>query len=158
MPAEPTGASFATAGLSEEEIDDLKDAFATFDKDCDGAIDTRELTTVLTSLGYFPTKEQLKKLMAKVDLNGDGIISFEEFVMMMRLGGMETDFEKEINGAFAFFDKNNDGQVDRQELAEIMRGLGDKLTDSEIELLINAADKNNDGQISMQEFVTFMYG
>lgn len=32
-----------------------------------------------------------------------------------------------------------------------MRGLGDKLTDSEIELLINAADKNNDGQISMQE-------
>lgn len=34
MPAEPTGASFATAGLSEEEIDDLKDAFATFDKDC----------------------------------------------------------------------------------------------------------------------------
>ena len=48
-----------------------------------------------------------------MDLDGSGDISFEEFVMMMRLGGMETDYEKEINGAFAFFDKNNDGQVCR---------------------------------------------
>ena len=31
--------------------------------------------------------------------------------MMMRLGDMQTDFEKEINGAFKFFDKNNDGMV-----------------------------------------------
>lgn len=35
--------------------------------------------------------------------------------MMMRLGDMETDFEKEINGAFKFFDKNNDGMVSKEE-------------------------------------------
>ncbi|CAN0339867.1 unnamed protein product, partial [Hapterophycus canaliculatus] len=77
----------------------------------DGTIDSVELATVLRSLGYSPTKEQLKKLMDKVDLDKTGDISFEEFVMMMRLGGMETDYEKEINDAFAFFDKNNDGEV-----------------------------------------------
>lgn len=32
-----------------------------------------------------------------------------------------------------------------------MRGLGDKLTDTEIELLLDAADKNRDGTISMEE-------
>lgn len=47
----------------------------------------------------------------KVDLDGTGDISFEEFVVLMRVGGMETDYEKEINGAFSFFDKNGDGQV-----------------------------------------------
>lgn len=52
-------------------------------------------------------------MQRKIDLNGDGNISFDEFVMMMRLGGMETDYEKEINGAFTFFDKNGDGQVCR---------------------------------------------
>lgn len=31
--------------------------------------------------------------------------------MMMRLGDMETDFEKEIKDAFKFFDKNSDGVV-----------------------------------------------
>eukprot|EP00752_Nemacystus_decipiens_P012402 g10989.t1 len=149
--------SVALIGLSDEDIEDFQEAFNNFDRDGSGTIDSTELATVLRSLGYSPTKEQLKKLMSRVDLDGSGDISFDEFVMMMRLGGMETDYEKEINGAFKFFDKNNDGMVDRQELAEIMRGLGDKLSDSEIDLLINAADKNNDGTISMQEFVTFMF-
>lgn len=42
-------------------------------------------------------------------------------------------------------------QVDRKELSEIMRGLGDKLTDEEIRLLLDAADQNQDGTISMSE-------
>lgn len=49
-----------------------------------------------------------------MDLDGTGDISFEEFVVLMRVGGMETDYEKEINGAFSFFDKNGDGQVCRE--------------------------------------------
>ena len=32
-----------------------------------------------------------------------------------------------------------------------MRQLGNKLSDKEIELLINTADKDKDGQISMKE-------
>lgn len=59
-----------------------------------------------------------------------------------------TTFGPQRSAGFASF---RFSQVDRQELAEIMRGLGDKLNDSEIDLLINAADKNNDGTISMQE-------
>lgn len=47
----------------------------------------------------------------QVDLDKSGGITFDEFVMMMRLGGMKTDFEKEMKEAFAFFDKNKDGVV-----------------------------------------------
>ena len=46
-----------------------------------------------------------------MDLDGSGEVSFDEFVTMMRMGDMETNFEKEMNGAFKFFDKNNDGVV-----------------------------------------------
>lgn len=58
--------SAATRGLSPEEVDDLKEAFDNFDRDRNGAIDQNELATVLRSLGYSPTKEQLQKLMNKV--------------------------------------------------------------------------------------------
>lgn len=44
-------------------------------------------------------------------MDRSGGITFDEFVMMMRLGDMETDFEKEIRDAFDFFDKNGDGVV-----------------------------------------------
>lgn len=46
-----------------------------------------------------------------MDTNGDGGISFDEFVTMMQLGEVETDFTKEINEAFKFFDKDGDGEV-----------------------------------------------
>lgn len=42
-------------------------------------------------------------------------------------------------------------QVTPSELAEIMRGLGDKLSDDEINLLVKVADKDGDGTISIDE-------
>lgn len=50
-------------------------------------------------------------------------------------------------------------QVTPSELAQIMRGLGDKLSDEEIELLVKVADKDGDGTISIQEWatITFFY-
>ena len=46
-----------------------------------------------------------------MDTDNSGGISFEEFVAMMQLGEVETDFEKEIKEAFKFFDKDGDGEV-----------------------------------------------
>lgn len=42
-------------------------------------------------------------------------------------------------------------KVTPSELAEIMRGLGDKLSDDEINLLVKVADKDGDGTISIEE-------
>lgn len=47
----------------------------------------------------------------QVDTDHSGGISFDEFVAMMQLKEVETDFEKEINEAFKFFDKDGDGEV-----------------------------------------------
>lgn len=58
--------SAVTRGLSPEEVADLKEAFSNFDRNSDGSIDKVELATVLRSLGYSPTAEQLTKLMNKV--------------------------------------------------------------------------------------------
>ena len=58
--------SAATRGLSEEDVDDFREAFNNFDQDKNGSIDSKELATVLRSLGYTPTPVQLKKVMDKV--------------------------------------------------------------------------------------------
>lgn len=147
----------STKELTEDEVEDYKEAFNNFDIDGNGSIDEGELGVVMRSLGYSPTNQQLKDMMQKVDTDGSGGISFEEFVAMMQLGEVETDFEKEIKEAFKFFDKDGDGEVTPSELAQIMRGLGDKLSDEEIELLVKVADKDGDGTISIQEFIEFMY-
>lgn len=55
-----------TKGMSQEEVEDLREAFKHFDTNDDGSISLGELAVVLRSLGYSPTLEQLNRLMNKV--------------------------------------------------------------------------------------------
>ncbi|KAJ4709046.1 Calmodulin-like protein [Melia azedarach] len=68
---------------------DLKEAFDVFDKDKDGLISVEELGSVLSSLGLNEGKkiENCKEMIRKVDMDGDGMVSFDEFRRMMKAGG-----------------------------------------------------------------------
>lgn len=56
----------STKELTEDEIEDYKEAFNNFDIDGNGSIDEGELGVVMRSLGYSPTNQQLKDMMEKV--------------------------------------------------------------------------------------------
>ena len=42
-----------------------------FDKDGDGTIDSKELSTVLKSMGYNPTKEEIQEMVDEVSDSDD---------------------------------------------------------------------------------------
>uniref|UniRef100_A0A4W5JTG3 Calmodulin 3b (phosphorylase kinase, delta) n=1 Tax=Hucho hucho TaxID=62062 RepID=A0A4W5JTG3_9TELE len=76
--------------LTEEQIAEFKEAFSLFDKDGDGTITTKELGTVMRSLGQNPTEAELQDMINEVDemireadIDGDGQVNYEEFVQMM---------------------------------------------------------------------------
>lgn len=49
--------------LTEEQIAEFKEAFSLFDKDGDGTITTKELGTVMRSLGQNPTEAELQDMV-----------------------------------------------------------------------------------------------
>ncbi|KAG5460826.1 MAG: hypothetical protein BJ554DRAFT_7080, partial [Olpidium bornovanus] len=49
--------------LTAEEIAEVKEAFSLFDKDGDGTITTKELGTVMRSLGQNPTEAELQDMI-----------------------------------------------------------------------------------------------
>jgi hypothetical protein len=53
--------------LTEEQIAEFKEAFSLFDKDGDGTITTKELGTVMRSLGQNPTEAELLDMIHEVD-------------------------------------------------------------------------------------------
>lgn len=55
---------------SAEEIDEMKEVFACFDKDSSGAVTTAELALVLKSMNKNYTESELKKIIGKFDING----------------------------------------------------------------------------------------
>eukprot|EP01115_Flamella_aegyptia_P013471 TRINITY_DN71_c0_g1_i1.p1 TRINITY_DN71_c0_g1~~TRINITY_DN71_c0_g1_i1.p1 ORF type:complete len:154 (+),score=38.62 TRINITY_DN71_c0_g1_i1:49-510(+) len=144
------------SGLSQEHLDELKDAFSLFDKDGDGKITTKELGIVMRSLGQKPTDAKLNEMIAAVDEDRNGTIEFEEFLKMMVKKMNTAETEDEVRAAFRVFDKNSDGFITAAELRYVLTNLGEKLRDDEVEELLSFADSNQDGVVDYNEFLTMM--
>lgn len=77
----------ATASGDDAAVEqDLRLAFQVFDADGSGAISAAELARVLHGLGEKATVSQCRRMIEGVDRNGDGLISFDEFKVMMESG------------------------------------------------------------------------
>ena len=87
-----------------------------FVKDGDGTITTKELGTVMRSLGQNPTEAELQDMINEVDADGNGTIDFPEFLTMMARKMKDTDTEEEIREAFRVFDKDGNGFISAAEL------------------------------------------
>ncbi|CAH3173550.1 unnamed protein product [Porites lobata] len=151
-----TEAVFFADQLTEEQIAEFKEAFSLFDKDGDGTITTKELGTVMRSLGQNPTEAELQDMINEVDADGNGTIDFPEFLTMMARKMKDTDSEEEIKEAFRVFDKDGNGFISAAELRHVMTNLGEKLTDEEVDEMIREADIDGDGQVNYEEFVKMM--
>ncbi|CAM6094646.1 unnamed protein product [Calypogeia fissa] len=60
---------------------------------------------------------------------------------------------KELVDAFKVFDRNGDGKISVGELGEVLRSLGDDISDEDLQLMVDAVDIDGDGFIDLQEFI-----
>ena len=65
---------------TEEEV---INAFKVFDKEGQGLISCTELYHIMTTLGDKLTEEEVEEMIREGDLDGNGVINYEEFVRMM---------------------------------------------------------------------------
>ena len=66
--------------LTEKEISDLRENFQKFDTNGDGDIDIVELAKILDIVGEEYDQNSLNKMISTADKDGDGKMSFEEFI------------------------------------------------------------------------------
>ncbi|KAL2888175.1 AP-1 complex subunit gamma-1 [Ceratocystis lukuohia] len=139
--------------LTEDQVSEFKEAFSLFDKDGDGQITTKELGTVMRSLGQNPSESELQDMINEVDADNNGTIDFPEFLTMMARKMKDTDSEEEIREAFKVFDRDNNGFISAAELRHVMTSIGEKLTDEEVDEMIHEADEDGDGRIDLKQFI-----
>ena len=142
--------------ITDEQRKDLQDIFDQFDKDKDGKISGKELANAMFSMGQNPTDDEINEMMREVDLNQDGKIDFDEFMILMTNNSPETQAEEEVINAFRVFDKEGNGLIASSELKHIMMTIGDKMSEEEAEEMVNEADIDEDGMINYEEFVRMM--
>ncbi len=69
--------------LTPERIQELKESFDLFDKDGDHVVTGDEIYRIMKGFGNTMKKSEIKEQIAKIDLDGDGSLNFEEFCTFM---------------------------------------------------------------------------
>ncbi|XP_055272784.1 centrin-1 [Moschus berezovskii] len=159
----PTGASTSQKRkvgpkpeLTEEQKQEVREAFDLFDADGSGTIDVKELKVAMRALGFEPRKEEMKRMIADVDKEGTGKISFNDFLAVMTQKMAEKDTKEEILKAFRLFDDDETGKISFKNLKRVAKELGENLTDEELQEMIDEADRDGDGEVNEDEFLRIM--
>ncbi len=142
--------------LSEEQKQEIKEAFDLFDTDKTGTIDYHELKVAMRALGFDVKKQEVLNLMKEYDREGAGQIEYHDFLEIMTTKISERDPVEEILKAFKLFDEDNTGKISLRNLRRVARELGENLSDDELQAMIDEFDKDGDGEINEQEFLNIM--
>merc|ERR1712139_61072 len=105
--------------LTEEQLDEIREAFSLFDANASGMIDIRELKAAMRALGFEVKNEELKKMVQDIDGDGNGTIEFGEFLQMMTGKMGEEDSREDIEKVFKLFDDDNTNKISFRNLARV---------------------------------------
>jgi calmodulin len=146
------------ATLNAEQVSMYRKHFEMFDLNGDGVISARELRKVSRQMGYRLQDSQIEAIIKENDLDANGCLSFDEFLLSMaaNLKVLSDDEHRraDVRRKFAEFDKDGNGIVTVGEAHEILqRELG--FTSSQSAELVARYDINGDGQLDYEEFVHF---
>jgi Ca2+-binding EF-hand superfamily protein len=117
--------------LTEEQIQEFKLVFATFDRDRDGYIEKSDIAHVVKSLNLEFSEEQLADMLAEVDagpkqfvfvlslvvislpfrVDGSGNVDFIEFLNMMARKIVGLRPQEQIKDAFDLLDASGHGTI-----------------------------------------------
>jgi len=156
MGTAPMGNDKAQINFDKKELKILYKNFISMDANKNGLIEPDEFFDV-PELKDNPI---VQRIINVFDKNGDGKISFYEFVWGLSALTSDAKLEEKQRIAFQIYDINNDGYLSNGDLFKSLKMLvGENLTDIQIQQLSDrtliAADKDLDGKISYEEFCNF---
>ena len=136
--------------FTEEQIEEIREAFNLFDTDGSGAIDYKELKAAMRALGFETKKEEMQRIIEEIDADGSGEIEFPEFMQMMtgKMGAV-TSYE-EIMKLFKKFDSQGKGWIDFGDVKNIAKQLGENMSEEHLHDMIALA--GTDGKVTEQQF------
>jgi len=80
--------------FTPEQLREHRELFDSFDEDGGGTIDAPEMAKLADALGLKVTVDGAKKLIEEIDLDGDGLVDFVEFLTLLvdlQAGGLDRE-------------------------------------------------------------------
>ena len=157
-PPAPDAAPPALDWLRAAWRDGHRRTFALIDSNGDGEISPEELARAMELHGRPVTPERAAEMLR--DGTGDGeTADFACYLQLVARQDVPGGMHDELALCFRLFDRNADGRLDADELAELLEALGGEFGADEVVALLNHCDQDGDAAISLPElFATLWEG
>ncbi|VDP38460.1 unnamed protein product, partial [Soboliphyme baturini] len=132
---------------------DAREVFCSYDTKGDEKICVGQVADVLRALGLNSTEAEIKKCCSHWN-SLDTRITFEEFLPIYQtiVKTSENLSAEEFVDGLSHFDKEGNGFISVAELRHILTNLGEKLTDEEVDQLLQGQEDSN-GNVNIADFV-----
>ncbi|KAI8893504.1 hypothetical protein BC833DRAFT_661602 [Globomyces pollinis-pini] len=152
------------AELTDDQKQEIKEAFELFDTDKDNALDYHELKVAMRALGFDAKKPDVLKIIRDYDKTNQGLIDFDDFAkssnnQMLTIVAeriLDRDPIEEMKKAFKLFDDDQTGKITLRNLRRVAKEIGENMDDEELQAMIDEFDLDQDGEINEQEFIAIM--
>lgn len=151
--------------LTQEQINELAEAFELFDRDGDQMIAAKELHVVLMAIGRQMSVDDVSQSMKElkeqngsyIDPNEEPELNFQEFIALMTKEMLENMMDEELIEAFKTFNcEDENDSITRVALGEVMAQYGEKLSEQDLAALFKELDKDGDNRVSFNDFLRTM--
>ncbi|XP_052196106.1 probable calcium-binding protein CML23 [Diospyros lotus] len=119
-----------------------------------GEISAAGMTAVLGALDSGASAEEVSRVVAEIDRDGDGFVDLQEFADFHRkaLECDEGSANKELRDAFDVYDRDGSGFISAMELHTVLKSLGEKCSLKDCSQMIGSVDMDGDGCVNFEEF------
>merc|ERR1712131_300215 len=95
----------------------------------------------------------LREIIEEIDEDGSGLLEFGEFCQLAAKFLVEEDDE-----ALKIYDKDQQGYITTDTLKEILREIDNKLSEEDLDGIIEEVDEDGSGTLDFDEFMEMMTG
>jgi len=165
--------------LAPSQLLEIHEVFNGFDRDGNGHIEAKELSSVMRRLGLSHQIEHVQDMLDAIDLDHNGKIDFPEFVLIMAKRILEEDgkvwsssaasvnpssaispqdatpmLQAEIECAFRLLDEDNRGKVKVEEVKTLLMKAGKVFTHEEADLFALSCPADENGEMTLEAFLS----
>uniref|UniRef100_A0A8C6U804 Myosin, light polypeptide 3, skeletal muscle n=1 Tax=Neogobius melanostomus TaxID=47308 RepID=A0A8C6U804_9GOBI len=148
-------ATLRAFSLSPALTSDFKEAFGLFDRIGDSQVAYNQVAEVMRALGQNPTNKAVTEILGNpnADDMANKRLNFEGFLpMLKKVDAMPKGTYDDYVEGLRVFDKEGNGTVMGAELRIVLSTLGEKMTEQEIDALMQGQEDEN-GSVHYEAFV-----
>ncbi|CAJ1048903.1 dynein regulatory complex protein 8 [Xyrichtys novacula] len=135
----------------------IKAAFESFECKDNNTVDVRDISTIIYSLGCFPTQADIHNFIAEVEEDQTGFVHIDKFLPTMTTVLLENKYppipEDRVLQAFEVLDREKKGYLESEELTKYLTQEGEVFSPSEMDEMLLAFADPEKNHIYYQDFI-----